>query len=212
MDVLRLDSPGYPERLLDRMGAAAPAAVEVIGDPELLTMRITAWFASGRTPADLVLPALHLAERGLAQGGAVASGFHSRVERECLDLMIEAERPVIVWAARGIGSFRLARSWRRALEMGAMAVVSGHGPRIRRLSARSADERNRMVAAAADRVFVVSASPGGRIHRLAGEVAARAQRLQCFDHPSNEDLLLLGAAPLRVRPSHRAPPPRDETT
>jgi predicted Rossmann fold nucleotide-binding protein DprA/Smf involved in DNA uptake len=203
MDVLTLGSPDYPERLLERMGAAAPAALEVIGDHGLLMMPCTAWFASGRTPADLVLPALDLAYRGLVRGSAVASGFHSRVERECLDLMIETGRPVIVWIARGIGGLRLARNWRRAAEAGALAVASGHGARVRRLSARSADERNGMVAAAADGVFIVSASPGGRIHRLAREVAARGQRLQCFDHPSNEDLLLLGADPVRVGRARR---------
>lgn len=212
MDVLTLGSPGYPERLLDRMGAAAPPTLEVIGDPELLRMPSTAWFASGRTPVDLVLPALDLADRGLVRGSAVVSGFHSRVERECLDLMFGAGRPVIVWAARGISDLRLARDRRRSVESGAMAVVSGHGARVKRSSARSADERNRMVAAAADRVFIVSASPGGRIHRLAREIAACGQRLQCFDHPSNEDLLLLGATPLRVRRSRLGrPSPRESS-
>lgn len=80
-----------------------------------------------------------------------------------------------------------------------MVVVTVHSPRVRRPTVKSAELRNRVAAALAERVFIAGATPGGRLHSLAREVAARRQPLACFDHPSNHDLLLLGARAVSPR-------------
>lgn len=108
-------------------------------------------------------------------------------------LMLDGTQPVLVWLARGMTGMRLPREWRGPVEEGRLLVASGYGAKLSRATVRSAEGRNRMVAAMADRVFVAGATPGGRLHTLAREVAARRQSLACFDHPSNHDLFLLGA-------------------
>jgi hypothetical protein len=63
----------------------------------------------------------------------------------------------------------------------------------RRTDAALAVERNRIVAALADGVTVVHASPGGRLHGLMVEVGERGYRVRCPVHAANEGLFLLGA-------------------
>lgn len=190
---IRRDHAEYPRTLSTRLGDGAPEVLTLIGNPALLLAQPTAWFSSSRLPADLVIPALELARRWRDERVVVTSGFHSPLERECMALLLEGPQPLIVWSARGIGTMRLRREWRLAVEQGRLLVVSGYGEKVSRVTVRSAEGRNRMVAAMSDRVFVAAATPGGRLHTLAREVAARGQPLACFDHPSNHDLFLLGA-------------------
>lgn len=189
----------YPEVLLHRLGAAAPDSLHVRGDPGVLQRPLTAWFCSERVPPDLVLPALELAIGVRNAGDTVVSGFHSRVERECLRLLLSGEQPVVACPARDIRGLRPSGEWRRAMEAGRLLLLSAFGRQVKRPTGRSADLRNRVVAALADRVLFVGVSAGGRLHRLAREVAARGQEMMCFDHPANEDILLLGAEAVPLR-------------
>lgn len=195
-EVVRTITPAdadYPDVLVGRMGAAAPAAVQLIGHAGVLRQPLVAWFSSGRLPPDLLIPALEMARRLRDDGVVVASGFHSPVEREVLEILTRGPQPVVVCPARTLLSARLPIEWRRAVREGRMLILSTQDARVRRPSVRSAAERNAMVSALAERVFIAGASPGGRLHSLAREVASRGQPLACFDHPANRDLLLLGA-------------------
>lgn len=194
MAVLTSGDGMYPTALPGRLGATAPETIYLVGDPALLQCSATAWFTSERLPAELIIPTLELARQFRDEGVAVISGFHSRVERECLDLLLRGDQPVLVCLARGMSVVRLPKEWRLPVESGRMVVVTAHPPRVRRPSVKSAEVRNRLAAGLAERVFIAGATPGGRLHALAREVAARRQPLACFDHPGNHDLLLLGAS------------------
>lgn len=191
--------PEFPQVLVQRLGPAAPDEIHLIGEPSLLSNPFVAWYSSGRLNPELIIPALELARDFRDGSVAVASGFHSRVERECLEILLAGMQPVLLSPARGIERIRLDASHRKALESGRMLILSVHGGTVLRPSGSSSERRNRVVAALADRVFIAGASAGGRLHALAREVSARAQPLSCFDHPSNRDLLLMGATGVPVR-------------
>lgn len=188
--------PRYPRNLAARLGDSAPPTLSVVGELSLLYLAPTAWLASSQLPVDLIIPTLQLASSVPADRKPVVSGFHSPTERESLELFMRRRQPVLVWIARGMEKMRVPREWRAAIEAGRLLILSGHEERIRRPTARTAEARNRMVAALADRVFVAGAAPGGRLHALAREIVARGQPLACFDHPYNHDLLLIGAEPV----------------
>ena len=192
--------PDYPDMLVGRMSSAAPAAIQLIGNVNLLRQPLLAWFASGRLPADLVIPALDLARRLREEGVAVVSGFHSLVERECQEILLAGRQPVVVCPARSLEGARLRPNLRRGVDEGRVLILSTLEAHVRRPSARSAAARNGIVAALAERVFIAGATPGGRLHALAREVASRGQPLACFDHSANRDLLLLGASGVPTRP------------
>jgi predicted Rossmann fold nucleotide-binding protein DprA/Smf involved in DNA uptake len=189
----------YPEVLLHRLGGAAPDSIHAMGDAGILRRSLTALFCSERVAPDLVLPALDQMVLSREAGEPVISGFHSAVERECLRILLNGYQPAIACPARDLHTLRLPGEWRRPTEAGRLLLLSACRPDVKRPTARTADERNRLVAALASRVFIVGASPGGRLHRLAREIAARGQEMICFDHPANEDLILLGARPVALR-------------
>lgn len=167
--------------------------LETRGYSPLLERRFTALFCSLRPPPDLVLPALDLARTFRRAEVPVISGFHSPVERGCLEILLTGKQPIAVCLPRSIQRMRIPPEWRTALAERRLIVASGAGFREERPTARSAELRNRLVAALADRVVIVHASAGGRLYGLAREVVRSGKPLLCLDHPSNGDLLLLGA-------------------
>lgn len=190
-----------PERVAVRLDAAS-GALTTVGAGELLHFEKTAVFCSETLPPDLALPLLDRAAVLAAGDRAVASGFHSPAESAVLEILLEGGCPIIVFAARGLASFRPPRTWSAAIDAGRMLIVSPFPKGARRPTGAMAAARNRLAAASADDVFIAHATAAGRLHRLAREIARRGQRLCCFDHPANEDLLLLGAEPL---PPHQHP-------
>ena len=79
----------------------APKAITALGNLNALSSRrLVALFCSVKCPGDLILKTYDLA-RDLRQAGvAVISGFHSPMERECLDILLRGTQPVIVCRAR----------------------------------------------------------------------------------------------------------------
>ena len=195
---------GYPPALSRLLGEAAPASLTLLGETRLLHAGLTALFCSVRVSPELVLPTYDLA-RGLRDAGvAVAGGFQSPMERECLDLMLRGRLPVVLAPARDIGRIRLAPPLRDALDRRRLLVVSAF-PGVRRPTEALATRRNRLVAALAERVVVAYASPGGRLFRLAQEALAWGKPVFCLAHPSNHDLMLMGAAALEPAGRARVP-------
>lgn len=187
--------PSYPARLMEVLGEDAPAELSVLGDPELLRYARVGVFSSIRTPPELILRSFDLARTLRGAGIGVASGFQSPLERECLALLIRGKQPVIASPAAGIGGIRVPRGWRRPLQEERLLVLSPFGRRLRRPTVGAALFRNRVVAALAERIFVIHARPGSRTFRTAAAALERGQPVYCFDHPRNRELLLLGAEP-----------------
>jgi predicted Rossmann fold nucleotide-binding protein DprA/Smf involved in DNA uptake len=191
---LERGSPAYP-RALERLGPGAPTALAACGSPTILACPLLALFCSVGVPGDLVLRACDLARLLRDAGRAVIGGFQSPLERECLDSLLRGASPVVVCPARGIEGMRVPASWRAPLEEGRLLVLSPFPPLRRRATAEWAEERNRMVAALAERVVILYATPGGRLHRLAVEAVRWKKPVLCLDHPGNRELLVLGAEP-----------------
>lgn len=194
--LINLDSLLHPNGIKLRIGASAPEALVVRGSAGNLAAPLLAWFSSRRIPPELVLPCYDLARTLRDEGMTVISGFQSPIEIDCLTILLRGEQPVVSCPARGIGAGPSRDDHRSAVAAGRLTFLSRHADRIRRPTAAHAEARNRMVAALASAVFIASATPGGRLHHLAREIAGRGQALLCFDHPANQDLLLLGARPV----------------
>lgn len=188
-------SPLYPARLLTEPAGEAPPTLLVRGDPALLRLPLLALLCSVRVPPALVLPTYDLARALRDAGVPVIGGFQAPLERDCLDYLLRGGQPVVLSPARAIAGMRLPAAWRAAAAEGRMLLVSRfEGPRrpTRALSLA----RNRLVAALAARILLPHAAPGGGLHRIAAEALARGTPVLCLDHPSNRDLVLLGATAL----------------
>jgi len=156
----------WPRTLEARLGGAAPASLWAIGNPDLLGERKVGLFCSVRCPNDAILAAHNAAREFCENGTTVISGFHSPVEKECLRILLQGKQPIIISLARAFGNYRLLGEWREALEAGRLLLLSPFEKRPRRADTRVARQRNEFVAALADEVLIIHATPGGQIERI----------------------------------------------
>jgi predicted Rossmann fold nucleotide-binding protein DprA/Smf involved in DNA uptake len=148
-------------------------------------------------PGRLILETYDLAQALRDAGVAVVGGFHSPMERECLRLLLRGKQAIVVCPARSIERLRPPEAWRAALAAGRLLVLSPFDPGQRRATTELARQRNRVVAALADQVFVAYAAPGSRTEAFAREVATSGKPLLTLEAPENAALVALGARPIQ---------------
>lgn len=168
----------------------------VLGDPALLSTKPLALFCSVRCPGRLILQTYDLAQALRAAGVTVISGFHSPMEKECLNLLLRGAQPVIVCPARGIEEMRIPREWRASLDRGRLLVASPFPGGPKRVDASLAARRNEAVASLAEEVFISFAAPGGGMETLAGKVLASGKPVLTFEAEENRSLVRIGATPV----------------
>src|ERR1039458_8367137 len=92
----------YPTQLRQRLGDHTPAQVSVLGNLEILQTKPVALFCSVKCPGNLILQTYDLAQKWRDQGVTVISGFHSPMERECLNILLRSPHAVIICPARNL--------------------------------------------------------------------------------------------------------------
>src|SRR6266516_6994102 len=102
MEVTRIQKgkTHYPLKLSVCLGAHAPATLSCIGNIELLKSEPLALFCSNKCPGNLILQTYDLAQRLREARTSVISGFHSPVERECLNILLGGRNQIIICPAR----------------------------------------------------------------------------------------------------------------
>ena len=166
------DSPGYPDRLIERLGPYAPQSISIIGSHEPFNGPLTAFLCSKETPGATILKAFDQAAAWRDAGRCVISGFHSPLEKECLAILLRGRQPVALSPARGIGAMRLPAEQRRAVEDGRLTLISPFTPEDRRASADLGRRRNRFIMALADEIVFGFIAPGGSLAKLRHEIRA----------------------------------------
>jgi predicted Rossmann fold nucleotide-binding protein DprA/Smf involved in DNA uptake len=196
-DQIAKNDSEYPRALDTVLGDAAPATVTGLGDLALLDSRPLALFCSSRCPGSLIVQASDLAHALRDRGAAVIGGFHTPVERACLDVLLAGAGPLIVCPVRGMYK-TIPAELRKPLAAGRLLLLSPFEEAERRVTAELATYRNRFVAALADRVLVVHAAPGGRTEALAREVIGWGKPVYTPGHAANSNVSALGATSIQA--------------
>jgi len=170
LNIIDRSNKYYPILLANRLGKEAPDRLWAIGNSELLELPKTALFCSSRCPGDAILKAMDQAQEWRDQGRCIISGFHSPIEKECLQILLRGRQPIIICPARSIQNMRIPIIWRLALEERRLLVLSMFPPTERRMTAALADQRNQMVATQADEVFFAHIVPGSRTSQLSKQI------------------------------------------
>lgn len=199
--------PRYPARLAVHH-PDGNVTITAIGDPAILHSPLLALLCSTRCPGRLILRTYDLAVALRDAAVAVAGGFHTPMEKECLALLLRGAQPVVVCPARSIAGMRVPPAYRYPLAAGRLLLLSPFTESERRITAETAERRNRFVAALADTALVAHAAPGSRTEALCREIARSGARLLTLDDPANAHLATLGAIP--VRPEDITTSLRDE--
>lgn len=148
-----------------------------IGNPDLLGLPMTAFFASRQCPGTAIRTAMDWALQHAKFKAVVVSGFHSPLEQSVLKILIQARSPVIAVLARPVTAAKLPSGWAEPLAQGHMAAVSAATNAIR-LTEKAATARNTTAAELATQIVVAHASPGGALGDLCTQWRADGRHLQ----------------------------------
>jgi predicted Rossmann fold nucleotide-binding protein DprA/Smf involved in DNA uptake len=160
----------YPTQLQRMLGEEAPKQIAMLGNPKILTLPKTAFFCSARCPGSVILAAHHQAASWRDAGECVIGGFHSPIEKECLEILLRGRQPIIICPARGIEGMRVPRGWNEPLGENRLLLLSGFGRSQKRITKNLAPVRNRIVAALADIVVFAHITPNGKLEKLRQQV------------------------------------------
>jgi predicted Rossmann fold nucleotide-binding protein DprA/Smf involved in DNA uptake len=155
-------------------------------------MPLLGFFCATRCPGNVILRTYDLALALREAGVPIISGFHTPMEKECLEVLLRGQQPVVICPARNIERLRLPLRWRKPYEEGRLLVLSPFGAHQRRPTAALAEHRNRVVATLATHVFVAYAGPGSKTAQLCGELVAQHRRAYTFALPENTHLVQRG--------------------
>lgn len=160
--VIDATSRDFPSALkIDRAGLVC-SQITLIGDSRLLQHALLGFACSTRCPGDVILQTYDLARALRDAGVPVIGGFHSPMEKECLDLLLRGRQPVVLCPAREIERMRIPTAWRPAVEEGRLLIASPFSAPQNRPTADIAIQRNRFVAALATEMLISHAEPGSK--------------------------------------------------
>ena len=164
-----------------------------IGNTDLLNLPLLGLFCSVRCPGDAILQTYDLVRAFRDAGVPVIGGFHSPMERECLDYLLRGTQPVVICPARGIQTMRIPAAWRQPLQEGRLLIVSPFSVTQRRPTAKLAEQRNQFVAELASAVFVAYAEAGGNTEWFCTALLAQGKSVYTHALASNQPLVDRGA-------------------
>jgi len=157
-----------------------------------------ALFSSVSCPGDLLIKSYDLAQLLRRFGVAVVSGFQSPVEKACLDLLLCGMQPIIIVPAKSLKNFRVPPAQRRSLSLNRLLYLSPFSLEETRTSVRACLRRNQMVAALAEEILFVHASPGGKSQRLFDELIRQERKVHVVQSDFNRHLVECGAQPIEI--------------
>ena len=121
-----------------------------LGNKELLHKRKVGFLASRKISTLSVLPTLDWAmQMSKQEEVAIISGFHSRMERDVLKILLQGKCGIIIVLARGMYR-KVPQQDKEAMESNRILFISYEKDTVTRVSEASAHKRNNYVMNLAD--------------------------------------------------------------
>ncbi len=184
---------GFPARLLAHPSAADWQMVYGLGNAEILKQPCVGLMCSIKCPGSVVIRTFDAARELRDTGVVVTGGFHSPMEKECLEFLLRGQQPVILCPARHPPASRFSSEWKQAIDAGRLLLLSPFDEKVRRATTNNAQRRNEFVAALASAVLVPHASSGGKVESTALGCLKRRQPVFTLDDEENDALISNGA-------------------
>ncbi len=139
----------------------------LIGNTSLLNRVLTGFLCSRQCPAATILEAYETCKAWAGDSSrTIISGFHSPMEQECLNLLIQGHANIIHFPAREIESLRIRKEWRPALDNNRMLIIALALFKNRRMSQVQTRQRNEAIAELADSLYIPYATEGSQLSQL----------------------------------------------
>lgn len=124
--------------------------METFGNKDLLKMRKVGFLASRKISTLSILPTLDWAMQVCKQKDiAIVSGFHSKMERDVLKILLQGECGIIIVLARGMYR-KLPKQYEKAMSQNRLLIISYEKESVTRISETTAHKRNDFVREIAD--------------------------------------------------------------
>ncbi|MFA7683837.1 MAG: DNA-processing protein DprA [Syntrophales bacterium] len=186
----------YPEVLKNRLAKEAPAGLYALGETAILRQHLLGLICSIQCPGSVVLKTFDTVRALKDADVTVAGGFLSPMERDCLDILLRGKQPIILCPARRLKGMRLGPKVRQAIDEGRLLVLSMFDDSVQHTTASQAVQRNNLVAALSDALFVPYAAPNGKTWKTIHAALKRKQPVYTFGLEDNATLIASGAQPL----------------
>lgn len=170
--------------------------LHLIGEPGLLKSPALALFCSVKCPGAVIMETYEAMQRLKLQDRVIAGGFHSPMERTCMDILMRGRAKLILCPARGLRRLRVRPEWYSLLAENRILIISPFDDSIRRSTIQLGCARNNFVASLAEWLLIPYAARTSRTERFAVEMLSQGKTVYTFPGPDSRLLTDLGAKPL----------------
>ena len=139
------------------------------GNIELLKLPKTAFLCSRNIPASVVLKCYDWAIEQRDKGNCVISGFHSKIEKDVFHYLLAGTQPVIMVLARGMKE-KINPELKSAIDAGKLLLITPFENSVKRITAETAEQRNRFMIEISDDIVIGFASKGGMLDSMIADV------------------------------------------
>ena len=127
--------------------------METFGNKELLKQKKVGFLASRKISSLSILPTLDWAtEVSKREDTAIVSGFHSKMERNVLELLLKGQCGIIIVLVRGMYR-KLPKQYEEAMSQNRLLIISNEKDNVKRVSEQTAHKRNEFVREIADEMM-----------------------------------------------------------
>jgi predicted Rossmann fold nucleotide-binding protein DprA/Smf involved in DNA uptake len=183
--------------LIERLGGKTPRTLYALGDPGILDHRLVGLICSVQCPGSIVIKTFDMVRRLRDAGIVMVGGFHSPMEKDCLDLLLRGSRPVIVCPASRLRNLKLGREACGAIDQGRLLVLSCFGQEARRMTSAQAIIRNDLVATLSSALIIPHAGRQGSTMATMHRSLGFGCPVFTFADEANADLIAAGAEVIR---------------
>jgi len=178
------------------LSANAPKDLTTIGNLDILHNKTLAVFSSAKCPGAIILKTYDLMKKLRETDITVTSGFHSAMERECLNILLKGKQPVIICPARSIEGMRIRAEYEEPLKEGRLLFLSPFPEEEKRISSERALRRNYFVAALATSIFIPYAAPKSSTEMFCQEILKWGKQMYTIDDEKNKNMIAAGVKPV----------------
>ena len=124
-----------------------------LGNKVLLKQKKVGFLASRKISSLSILPTLDWAtEVSKREDIAIVSGFHSKMERNVLEILLKGQCGIIIVLARGMYR-KLPKQYEEAMSQKRLLIISNEKDNVKRVSEQTAHKRNEFVREIADEMM-----------------------------------------------------------
>src|SRR4030067_3225980 len=196
---IKRGEPAYPSSIAEYLADNAPKTITAIGDPDILQSKSLAVFCSNKCPGNIILRTYDLMRQIRDREITVIGGFHSPMERECLNILLKGNQPVITCPARSIEGMRIRAEYKKPLKEGSLLFLSPFPEEEKRISSEKSLRRNYFVAALATSIFIPYAAPKSSTEMFCQEILKWGKQVYTIDDEKNKNLVAAGVKPVSTK-------------